>query len=111
MTMTRSSGEMKFDTSSYMLKPVYFAFVNTMLELFLQTTYFVKLRTHSPRPTGKIVAMIALRRAILIKADPAGEPPCTSLVQRSRMLMQKRPLFGAIGFPDSYPLDSDLSYG
>ena len=26
------------------------------------------------------------------EGKPCGEPPCTSLVQRSRMLMQKRPL-------------------
>ena len=32
-----------------MLKPVYFAFVKTMLE-FLQTTHFVKSRAHLPRP-------------------------------------------------------------
>ena len=68
--LSRSSGEMKFDSSSCMLKPVYFAFVKTMLEFFLQTTHFVKSRAHSPRPTSKIIAMIALRRAILMKADP-----------------------------------------
>ena len=64
------SEEMKFDSSSCMLKPVYFAFVKTMLEFFLQTTHFVKSRAHSPRPTSKIIAMIALRRAILMKANP-----------------------------------------
>ena len=53
-----------------MLKPVYFAFAKTMLEFFLQTTHFVKWRAHSPRPTSKIIAMIALRRAILMKANP-----------------------------------------
>ena len=65
----RSSGEMKFDSSSCMLKPV---FVKTMLQFFffLQTTHFVKSRAHSPRPTSKLIAMIALRRAILMKADP-----------------------------------------
>ena len=68
--LSRSSGEMKFDSSSCMLKPVYFAFVKTMLEFFLQTTHFVKSRAHSPRPTSKIIAMIALRRAILMKANP-----------------------------------------
>ena len=53
-----------------MLKPVYFAF-ETILEFFLQTTHFVKLRAHSPGPTSKIIVMmIALRRAILMKADP-----------------------------------------
>ena len=61
---------MKFDSSSCMLKPVSFAFVKTMLEIFLQTTHFVKSRAHSPRPTSKIIAMIALRRAILMKANP-----------------------------------------
>ena len=52
-----------------MLKPVYFAFVKTMLE-FLQTTHFIKSRAHLPRPTRKIIAMIALRHAILMRADP-----------------------------------------
>ena len=68
--LSRSSGEMKFGSSSRMLKPVYFAFVKTMLEFFSQTTHFVKPRAHSPRPTSKIIAMIALRRAILMKANP-----------------------------------------
>ena len=68
--LSRSSGEMKLDSSSCMLKPVYFAFVKTMLEFFLQTTHFVKSRAHSPRPTSKIIAMIALRCAILMKANP-----------------------------------------
>ena len=68
--MSRSSGEMKFNSSSCMLKPVYFGFVKTMLELFLETTHFVKSRAHSPRLTSKIIAMIALRRAILMKANP-----------------------------------------
>ena len=69
--LSRSSGEMKFDSSSCMLKPVYFAFVKTMLKFFfLQTTHFVKSRAHSPRPPSKIIAMIALRRAILMKTNP-----------------------------------------
>ena len=68
--LSRTSWEMKFHSSSCMLKPVYFAFVKTMLEFFLQTTHFVKSRAHSPRPTSKIIAMIALRRAILMKANP-----------------------------------------
>ena len=60
---------MKFDGSSCMLKPVYFAFVKTTLQFFLQTTHFVKSRAHSPRPTRKIIATMTLRRAILMKAD------------------------------------------
>ena len=66
----RASGEVKFDGSSCMLKPVYFAFVKTMLQFFWQTTHFVKSRVNSPRPTRKIIATMALRRAILMKADP-----------------------------------------
>ena len=58
---SRSSGEMTFDSSSCMLKPVYFAFVETMLEFFLQTTHFVKSRAHSPRPTSQIIATIVIR--------------------------------------------------
>ena len=72
-TYTRAVVQVKWgdeiDSSSWMLKPVYFAFVKTMLEYFLQTTHFVKSRAHSPRPTSKIIAMIALRRAILMKAN------------------------------------------
>ena len=53
-----------------MLKPVYFAF-ETILE-FIANYTFVKSRAHSARPTSKIIAiMIALRRAILMKVDPA----------------------------------------
>ena len=40
------------------------------MTVFLQTTHFVKSRAHSPRPTRKIIATMALRRAILMKADP-----------------------------------------
>ena len=88
--LSRSSREMKFDSSSCMLKPVYFAFVKTMLEFFLQTTHFVKSRAHSPRPTSKIIAMRAMRRAISMKADPVVSLHAKLLVQRSRMLLQKK---------------------
>ena len=71
-----------------MLKPVYFAFVKTMLE-FLQTTHFVKSRAHLPRPTRKIIAMIALRHAILMRADPVVKVHVHCLFT----LMQKRHLF------------------
>ena len=39
------------------------------LHFVLQTTHFVKSRAHSPRPTRKIIATMALRRAILMGAD------------------------------------------
>ena len=54
---------MKFDSSSCILKPVYFACVKTMLEFFFANYTFCQI-------TSKIIAMIALRRAILMKADP-----------------------------------------
>ena len=116
MTVTRSSGEMKFDTSSYMLKPVYFAFVNTMLELFLQTTYFVKFRTHSPRPTGKIVAMIALRRAILMKADPAVSLHAHRLFSGRACSCKKDPCLAQLVFLMVihwiviYPMDNPITF-
>ena len=47
------------------------AFVKTLLEFFCKLHIFIKSRAHSrPRPTSKIIAMIALRRAILMKLDP-----------------------------------------
>ena len=52
-----------------MLKPVYLAFFKEHVRVFLQTTHFVKSRAHSPRPTRKIIAMIALRQPILMRAD------------------------------------------
>ena len=58
-----------------MLKPVYFAFVKTMLEFFANySIHFVKSRAHSPRPTRKIIAMIAFRHPILMRADPVASP-------------------------------------
>ena len=68
--LSRSSREMKFNSSWYVKAGrVYVAFVKTMLDFFLQTTHFIKSRAHSPRPTSKIIGMIALRHAILMKAD------------------------------------------
>ena len=67
--LSRSSREMKFDSSSWYVKAGLLRFWDNV-RVFLQTTHFVKSRAHSPRPTSKIIAMIALRRAILMKADP-----------------------------------------
>ena len=93
--LSRSSGEMKFDSSSCMLKPVYFAFVKTMLEFFLQTTHFVKSRAHSPKPTSKIIAMIALRRAILMKEDPVVSLHAHRLFSGHACSCKKDPFCGA----------------
>ena len=65
----RSSRDMKFDSSSWYVKAGLLRFWDNV-RVFLQTTHFVKSRAHSPRPTSKIIAMIALRRAILMKANP-----------------------------------------
>ena len=98
--MSRSSGEMKFDSGSCMLKPVYFAFVKTMLEFFfLQTTHFVKSRAHSPRPMSKIIAMIALRRAILMKANPVVSLHANLLLSGRAFSRKKDPCYPGVPGP------------
>ena len=73
---------MKFEILSFeilargMLKPVYFAFVKTMLEPFCELHIFVKSRNETRH---------------FDEGGPCGEPPCTSLDQRPRMLMLKDP--------------------
>ena len=67
--LSRSSRKMKFDSTSGYVKADLLRFWDNV-RVFLQTTHFVKSRAHSPRPTSKIIAMIALRRVILMKADP-----------------------------------------
>ena len=112
-----------------MLKPVYFTFVETVLEFFFffrklhsfypssrgpfskytrrklcvyqyryekisfgtQGTHFVKSRAHSP--TSKIISMIALTRATLMKADSVVSLHANRLFSVPHILMQKRPLF------------------
>ena len=63
---------MKFDSSSWYVKAglLRFFFFWDHVKVFVQTTHFVKSRRHSPRPTSKIIAMIALTRANFMKADP-----------------------------------------
>ena len=61
---------MKFDGSSWYVKAGLLRFCSDHVRVFLQTTHFVKSRAHSPRPTSKIIAVIALTRAILLKANP-----------------------------------------
>ena len=74
-----------------MLKPVYFAFAKTMLECFfklhilLNHDTFAKTNEQNNRDNS-------FEPRHFDEGRPCGEPPRTSLVQRSRMLMQKRPL-------------------
>ena len=83
--LSRSSGEMKFDSSSRMLKPVYFAFVKTRVFFWQTTSTFAKTNEQNNRYDS-------FETRHFDEGKPRGEPPYTSLVQRSRMLMQKRPL-------------------
>ena len=77
-----------------MLKPVYFAF-ETMLEFFCKLhillnhehIIFAKPNKQNNRDHD------SFETRHFDEGRPFGEPPCTSLVQRSRRLMQKRPLF------------------
>ena len=75
-----------------MLKPVYFTFVNTMLEFFANYTFcyitstFTKTNKQNNRDDS-------FETHHFDKGRPCGGPPCTSLVQQSHMLMQKSPLF------------------
>ena len=77
--LSRSSREMKFDSSSWYVKAGLLRFWDNV-RVFLQTTHFVKSRAHSPIPTSKIIAMIALRRAILMKGDPVVSLPAHRLL-------------------------------
>ena len=68
--LSRSSGEMKLDSISWQVEADLLCFCWDHVNVFLQTTHFIKLRAHSPRPTSNIIAKITLRRAILMKAEP-----------------------------------------
>ena len=54
-----------------MLKPVYFAFVKTMLEFFLQTTHFFKSRAHSPRATTTLKTTVRKQKVLALKRTPS----------------------------------------
>ena len=75
-----------------LLKPVCFAFVKTMLEFFANYTFcsitstFAKTNEENNRDDS-------FETHHFDEGRPCGERPCTLLVQRSRMLMLKRPQF------------------
>ena len=86
----RSSGEMKFDSSSCMLKPV---FVKTMLQFFFFANYtFCQITSTFAKTNEQTNRDDSFETCHFDEGRPCYEPPCTSLVQRSRMLMQNRPL-------------------
>ena len=73
-----------------MLKPVYFAF-ETMLEFFANYTFCYITSTFAKTNEQNNCDHDSFETRHFDEGGPCGEPPCTSLVQRSRMLMQKRP--------------------
>ena len=75
-----------------MLKPVYFAFVKTMLEFFAKYT-FCLITSPFAETNEENNRADSFETRHFDEGRPCGERPCTLLVQRSRMLMQKRPLF------------------
>ena len=87
----RSSGEMKFDSSSCMLKPV---FVKTMLQFFFffSNYTFCQITSTFAKTNEQTNRDDSFETCHFDEGRPCYEPPCTSLVQRSRMLMQSRPL-------------------
>ena len=88
--LSRSSGEMKFDSSSCMLKPV---FVKTMLQFFFFANYtFCQITSTFAKTNEQTNRDDSFETCHFDEGRPCYEPPCTSLVQRSRMLMQIRPL-------------------
>ena len=82
--------EMKFDSSSCMLKPV---FVKTMLQFFFFANYtFCQIPSTFAKTNEQTNRDDSFETCHFDEGRPCYEPPCTSLVQRSRMLMQNRPL-------------------
>ena len=88
--LSRSSREMKFNSSSWYVKAGLLRFWDNV-RVFLQTAHCVKSRAHSPRRQNN--RDDSFKKRHFDEGRPCGEPPCTSLVQRSCMLMHKRPLF------------------
>ena len=73
-----------------MLKPVYFAF-EAMLECFFKPHILLN-HEHIRQDQQNNRDHDSFETRYFDEGRPCGEPPCTSLVQRSRMLMQKTPL-------------------
>ena len=91
-----------------MLKPVYFAFVKTMLEFFANYTFCYITSTFA-KTNKQNNCDDSFETRYFDEGRPSGEPPCKSLVQRSRMLMQKRPLLTRTRTPAKFfcGFDSD----
>ena len=74
-----------------MLKPVYFAFVKTMLESFCKLHILLNHERTFAKTNEQNNRDDSFETRHFDEGRPCDEPPCTSLVQRSRMLMRKRP--------------------
>ena len=73
-----------------MLKPVFFAFVETMLECFCKLHILLN-HEHIRQVQEQNNGVDSFSTRHFDEGRPCGEPPCKLLVQRSRMLMQKDP--------------------
>ena len=78
-----------------MLKPVYFTFVNTMLEFFANYTFCYITSTFAKTNKQIIIAMIALRHTILLKADPVVGLYAHRLFSGSTCSCKKDPRFNS----------------
>ena len=73
-----------------MLKPGFFAFVETMLECFCKL-HILLSHEHIRQVQEQNNRGDSFSTRHFDEGRPCGEPPCKLLVQRSRMLMQKDP--------------------
>ena len=91
--LSRSSREMKFDSSLWYVKAGLLRFWDNVRVFFTNYTFceitstFAKTNEQNNRDDD------SFETRHFDEGRPCGEPPCKSSVQRSRMLMQKRPLF------------------
>ena len=100
--LSRSSGEMKLDSISWQVEADLLCFCWDHVNVFLQTTHFIKLRAHSPRPTSNIIAKITLRRAILMKAEPVVSLHANRLFSGSACSCQKDPCYGDVVYAQTW---------
>ena len=93
--LSRSSGAVKFDGSSCMLKPVYFAFVKTILQFFCKLHILLNHEHIRQDQREKLIATMALRRAIMMKADPVVSLHAHRLFSGRACSCRKDPCWGS----------------
>ena len=90
--LSKSSQEMKFDSSSWYVKAGLLRFWDTVRVFFANHTFCLITSTFAETNKQKNHDD-SFETRHFDEGRPCDEPSCTSLVQRSRMLMQKRTLF------------------